>query len=73
MCGLLLMSAEVAMSAEALLGGHKDRFDVAMRALQGGQKAGPREMARIREREVCADTESVLWPPIATTSPPPPS
>ena len=42
------------MSAEALLGGHKDRFDASMRALQGGKKAGPREMARIREREVRA-------------------
>ena len=33
-------------------GPSKDRFDVGMRALKGGKQAGPREMQRIREREV---------------------
>lgn len=46
------LSMQVVMSAETLLGGHKDRFDAGLRALQGGKKAGPRELQRIREREV---------------------
>ena len=43
------------LKAEMLLGmsaPSKDRFDVGMRALAGGKQAGPREMQRIREREV---------------------
>ena len=57
------------MSAEALLGGHKDRFDVGLRALQGGKRAGPRELARIREREVGVS----LHPPADARLLPPPA